>query len=96
MHSAKDLPTEIPSGLRLAGMTKRESPYDCVIFREKTAFSRLSRRRAYRHRQSAAERSRLLRLRPDLKNKNLGGNLDNPDKKLKNGKFDAIIAAVAG
>ena len=45
MHSAKDLPTEIPPGLRLAGITKRESPYDCIIFREKAAFSRLKKAR---------------------------------------------------
>ena len=95
VHSAKDLPTEIPSGLRLAGITKRESPYDCVIFREKTSFSRL-KKGALIGTGSPRRKSQLLRLRPDLKIKNLRGNLDTRIKKLENGEFDAIIAAVAG
>ena len=75
VHSAKDLPTKIPSGLRLAGITKRESPYDCIIFREKTAFSRL-KKGALIGTGSPRRKSQLLRLRPDLKIKNLRGNLD--------------------
>lgn len=95
VHSAKDLPTKIPPGLRLAGITKRESPYDCIIFREKTAFSRL-KKGAIIGTGSPRRKSQLLHLRPDLRIKNLRGNLDTRIKKLENGEFDAIIAAMAG
>ena len=95
VHSAKDLPTKIPPGLRLAGITKRESPYDCIIFREKTAFSRLEKG-AIIGTGSLRRKSQLLHFRPDLRIKNLRGNLDTRIKKLENGGFDAIVAAMAG
>jgi len=95
VHSLKDLPTKIPPGLRLAGITKRESPYDCIIFRKETAFSRLEKG-AIIGTGSLRRKSQLLNLRPDLKIKNLRGNLDTRIKKLKNGGFDAIVAAMAG
>lgn len=95
VHSLKDLPTKIPPGLRLAGTTKRESPYDCIIFREKTAFSRL-KKGAIVGTSSPRRKSQLLHLRPDIKIKNLRGNLDTRIKKLENGEFDAVVAAMAG
>lgn len=95
VHSAKDLPTKTPPGLNLAGITKRESPFDCIIFREKTSLSRL-KKGALIGTGSPRRMSQLLRFRPDLKIKNLRGNLDTRIEKLKKGEFDAIIAAYAG
>src|ERR1035441_9758690 len=31
VHSLKDLPTEMPSGLALAAIPTRESPYDAIV-----------------------------------------------------------------
>ena len=35
VHSLKDLPTNLPNGLKLGGITKREDPADALVVNKK-------------------------------------------------------------
>ncbi|HLD40883.1 MAG TPA: hydroxymethylbilane synthase [Candidatus Omnitrophota bacterium] len=95
IHSAKDLPSELPAGLKLAAVPKRESPADVLIAREKISLREI-KPRAVIGTSSPRRRAQLLNLRPDLSIKDLRGNLDTRIKKLETGEFTAIISALAG
>jgi hydroxymethylbilane synthase len=92
VHSLKDLPTELPAGLMLAGVPERESPFDAIVGRRldnlppgaKVGTSSL--RRAAQLRQ----------LRRDLVVESVRGNLDTRLRKLDEGRYDAIVLAAAG
>lgn len=95
VHSMKDLPTQAPAGLSIAAITRREDPRDCLISKEKIAIMKL-KKGASVGTSSLRRRAQLLRRRPDLKIKDLRGNLDTRMKKLTQGEFDAIVVARAG
>lgn len=94
VHSAKDLPIELPEGLELAGVPPRELPADAWIgaadsladVPEGTVVGTSSLRR----------RSQLLALRPDLEIRELHGNVDTRLRKLGAGDYDGIVLAIAG
>jgi hydroxymethylbilane synthase len=101
VHSMKDVPTELPEGLHIAVICKREDPRDAFISRirdsnfEFRKFTDLPR--GAKVGTSSLRRScQLLNIRPDLKIENLRGNLDTRIKKLSEGQFEAIIVAAAG
>ncbi|HIC10652.1 MAG TPA: hydroxymethylbilane synthase [Campylobacterales bacterium] len=95
VNSLKDMPFQIPEGLKLSAITKREDVRD-VLLSDKyddveslpfgTTIGTSSLRRTMQ----------LLALRPDLNIKPLRGNIDTRIEKLKKGEFDAIILASAG
>lgn len=101
VHSMKDVPTEFPSGLHLAVICEREDPRDAFISAIKdgqfriTSFNDLPRG-ARIGTSSLRRSSQLLNKRPDLKIEQLRGNLNTRIKRLDEGRFDAIILAVAG
>jgi hydroxymethylbilane synthase len=94
VHSAKDLPIEMPEGLTLAGVPPRELPADAWVgpgssledVAEGAAVGTSSLRR----------RSQLLAARPDLEIRPLRGNVDTRLRKLADGECDAIVLAAAG
>ena len=94
VHSAKDLPGEIPDGLALAGVPAREDPADAWIgdaaslldVPEGTRVGTASLRR----------RAQLLALRPDLEIVEIRGNVDTRLRKLADGEVDGIVLAAAG
>ncbi len=94
VHSAKDLPGEMTSGLVIAAVPNREDPRDAWIgpgtslddVPEGARVGTVSLRR----------RSQLLAIRPDLEPVVLEGNVDTRLRKLEAGEADAIILAVAG
>ncbi|NOY65090.1 MAG: hydroxymethylbilane synthase, partial [Nitrospirae bacterium] len=101
VHSMKDVPTVLPSGLHLKAICKREDPRDAFISRknekgfiignfhdipEGSVIGTSSLRRS----------CQLLNQRPDLKIVQLRGNVDTRLRKLDEGQFDAIILAAAG
>jgi hydroxymethylbilane synthase len=101
VHSMKDVPTEFPDGLHLAVICKREDPRDAFLSRMQSGkfkiqkFSSIPENSAIG--TSSLRRScQLLHVRPDLKIKQLRGNLDTRLRKLDEGLFDAIILAAAG
>ena len=94
VHSAKDLPGELPDGLRLAGVPRREDPADAFVgsassIDEIPAGARIGT-------SSLRRRAALLALRPDLEVAELRGNVDTRLKKLAAGDYEGIVLALAG
>ncbi|MDP2167029.1 MAG: hydroxymethylbilane synthase [Thermodesulfovibrionales bacterium] len=95
VHSMKDVPTDLPKGLHLGAILKREDPRDAFISKKAASFSSLPKGATVG--TSSLRRScQLLSIRPDLKITTLRGNLDTRLRKLEEGQFDAIILASAG
>ncbi len=93
VHSLKDLPTEIPTGLRFIAVTERDDPRDAVVARMKlTELPPGSRIGTDSLRRSV----QLAKYYPQLKICGLRGNVDTRLKKVASGELDGIILAVAG
>ena len=95
VHSMKDMPAEIPNGLCIGAIPKRETPQDVLISREGLLLSQL-KQNARIGTSSLRRTAQLLHARPDLVVLPLRGNLDTRLKKLETENFDAIILAAAG
>ncbi|MBW2573985.1 MAG: hydroxymethylbilane synthase [Deltaproteobacteria bacterium] len=95
VHSMKDMPAEIPDGLCIGAIPKRETPQDVLISREGLPLSQL-RQNARIGTSSLRRTAQLLHARPDLVVLPLRGNLDTRLKKLETENLDAIILAAAG
>jgi len=95
VHSVKDVPTDLPEGLHLSAITKREDPRDVLISREKTLLKSLPQG-AKIGTGSLRRQAQLLHFRDDLNFIPLRGNLDTRLKKLETMNLDGIILAYAG
>lgn len=95
VHSMKDLPTEIPRGLMIGAVTKREDACDVLVSATGYTVKTLPRG-AKIGTSSLRRRAQILSLRPDIEPIDLRGNLDTRLKKLGSGLYDAIILAYAG
>jgi hydroxymethylbilane synthase len=95
VHSLKDVPTVMPDGLVLAAITEREDVRDAMLSEKYTDLENLPEG-ATVGTSSLRRRMHLARIRPDLKIKDLRGNVDTRIRKLKEGAYDAIILAAAG
>jgi hydroxymethylbilane synthase len=107
VHSAKDVPAEMPEGLVIASVPKREDPADVWIgdLAQNSDISRVTRQGASLDEvpegarvgtASLRRRAQLLAARPDLQVGELHGNVDTRLRKLGEGEFDAIVLAAAG
>ncbi|MBX2975133.1 MAG: hydroxymethylbilane synthase [Ignavibacteriaceae bacterium] len=96
VHSLKDLQTDIPSGLKLAAVTKRHDVEDVLIARKKGTTIASLREGATVATGSLRRRSQLLHLRPDLNVVDLRGNVPTRIEKFLSSDWDAIILARAG
>jgi hydroxymethylbilane synthase len=95
VHSIKDVPTELPEGLHLSAITKREDPRDAFISREGLSLKDLPGG-AKIGTSSLRRQAQLLHFRSDLRLIPLRGNLDTRLKKLKTLGLDGIVLATAG
>jgi hydroxymethylbilane synthase len=95
VHSLKDVPTEFVDGLVLGVITKREDVSDALLSEKYDSIDALPEG-AVVGTTSLRRRMQILALRPDLKIKNLRGNVNTRIAKLKAGEYDAIILASAG
>jgi hydroxymethylbilane synthase len=95
VHSLKDLPTALPSGLHLAAITEREEVRDAFVSNRFKGLNHLSRG-ARIGTSSLRRQSQLLYSRKDLEILNLRGNLDTRLRKLDMEQYDAIVLACAG
>src|SRR6202008_4448374 len=93
VHSAKDVPGELPKGLRIVGVPERADPRDALCGAQ--SLSELAEGAAVGT-ASVRRRSALLALRPDLRIHELRGNVDTRLRRLADGAFDAIVLAQAG
>ena len=98
VHSLKDLPTNLPTGLTLGCITKREDPSDALVVNKKNDCFKLESLPPGSLVGTSSLR-RLAQLRynfPHLKFKDIRGNVITRIEKLDNGEFDCIILAAAG
>jgi hydroxymethylbilane synthase len=95
VHSLKDLPGELPAGLVLASVPVREDPRDVLISHPAVPFARLPRG-ARIGTSSPRRKAQLLSARPDLAISDARGNVDTRIRRLKEGRWDAIVLARAG
>ena len=94
-HSIKDVPMDFPEGLFLSTILEREEPCDAFVSNEHSSIQSLPEGSVVGT-CSLRRRSQLLSKRPDLKIKDLRGNVNSRLEKLDNGDYDAIILACAG
>jgi hydroxymethylbilane synthase len=93
VHSAKDVPAELAEGLELAAIPAREDPRDAICgaggLAELPGGARIG--------TSSLRRAAQLRsLRDDLDVVDARGNVDTRLRKLAEGRFDALVLALAG
>jgi len=95
VHSLKDVPTYIPEGLELCAITTRQDQSDVFLSHTYASLDDLPEG-AVVGTTSLRRRMQLLEQRPDLKVKDLRGNVNTRLRKLKEGQYDAIILAYIG
>lgn len=94
VHSAKDLPTQMPEELMIAAVPAREEAADAWIgvggsLEDVPEGARVGT-------ASLRRRAQLLAARPDLRVEELHGNVDTRLRRLAEGELDGIVLAVAG
>ncbi len=94
VHSLKDVPTSLPAGLVLSAILERADARDALV----SSGPRLAELRAGATVGTTSLRRRALigSLRPDLTLQDLRGNVDTRLRRLREGRFDAILLAMAG
>ncbi len=94
VHSLKDVPTALPPGLVLSAFLERADPRDALISSGPT----LAELGAGATVGTTSLRRRALigATRPDLVLRDLRGNVDTRLSRLREGRFDAIVLAMAG
>ncbi len=95
VHSLKDVPTYIPDGLELVAVTARQDQSDVFLSHKYVSLDELPEGSVVGT-TSLRRRMQLLKKRPDLKVKDLRGNVNTRLRKLKEGQYDAIILAFIG
>ena len=95
VHSMKDVPTEMPEGLTIAAIGKREDVRDALLSSSGATLASLPSG-ARVGTSSLRRQSQLLYARRDLRVLELRGNVDTRIEKLKRGDYDAIVLAKAG
>jgi len=95
VHSLKDVPTYIPDGLELVAVTQRQDQSDVFLSHKYATLDDLPQG-AVVGTTSLRRRMQLLQKRPDLKVKDLRGNVNTRLRKLSEGQYDAIILAWIG
>ncbi|MDJ0762261.1 MAG: hydroxymethylbilane synthase [Myxococcota bacterium] len=103
VHSGKDVPTELPHGLALAGFLKRHSPLDVLVTPSGSNMDKSLIKSLFEldpgariGTSSVRRRAFIANLRPDLRILDLRGNVDTRLKKLDQGLYDGIVLAEAG
>jgi hydroxymethylbilane synthase len=95
VHSMKDVPMEFPQGLGLHVICEREDPTDAFVSNNYTDLSQLPDNAVVG--SSSLRRQTQIRAQyPNLKIKDLRGNVNTRLDKLDNGEYDALILASAG
>lgn len=95
VHSMKDMPTELPAGLMVAAVPKREDARDVLVTRDMRTFRDL-RLRARIATGSLRRKAQLLHWRRDLTVVPIRGNIDTRLRKLDEDEADALVVAAAG
>jgi hydroxymethylbilane synthase len=95
VHSMKDLPTDLPSGIDIAAILPRADVRDAFVSPKGRSLLDLPKG-ARVGTSSLRRQAQVRRLRPDLRVVDLRGNVETRLKKLANGAADATLLALAG
>ncbi|WP_298067114.1 hydroxymethylbilane synthase [uncultured Mailhella sp.] len=95
VHSMKDVPMILPEGLVLGAVPEREICTDLFLSEKYAALHSLPRG-AVVGTSSLRRQAQVLALRPDLQVTMLRGNVETRLRKMKEGRYDAVILASAG
>ncbi|MFT7625195.1 MAG: hydroxymethylbilane synthase [Myxococcota bacterium] len=99
VHSMKDMPSDLPMGLRIASIPEREDPRDVLIPHD-TSVRSLDElpQGSLVATGSTRRQAQLARLRPDLRFTGMRGNVDTRLRKVRAGEggIDATVLAAAG
>ena len=100
VHSLKDLPTELPAGLKLGATPKREDVRDVLIYKNDAGFSGglpQVREGGLIGTSSTRREAQMRAVRPDLRFDEIRGNVPTRLEKLaENDDLDGTILAAAG
>jgi hydroxymethylbilane synthase len=101
VHSAKDMPAELPGGLTIAATLPREDPRDVFVLPAGDppgdVAESLAKRSSLRIGTSSIRRTAQLRPRfPSATFVPIRGNVDTRLRKLDGGEYDALVLAAAG
>jgi len=94
VHSLKDVPTALPEGLELCAVLERADPRDAVLSSGPRLLDLPPG--ATVGTTSLRRQAQLRALRADLVLADLRGNVDTRIRRLREGRFDAILLAMAG
>jgi len=95
VHSLKDVPSDVPDGLLLAAVPRREDPSDVLVSHPSRRFAELPAG-AKVGTSSPRRRAQILAARADLDVLEARGNVDTRLRRVSEGRFDAIVLARAG
>ncbi|HEY5427268.1 MAG TPA: hydroxymethylbilane synthase, partial [Candidatus Tumulicola sp.] len=95
VHSCKDLPSDLAADMRIAAISQREDPRDAFCSERYPTFESLPAG-AIVGTSSPRRKLHLQALRPDLVYEDIRGNVDTRLRKLADGRYDAIVLAMAG
>jgi hydroxymethylbilane synthase len=95
VHSMKDVPVDLPAGLAISAVLKREDPRDVFVSNVARTLADLPKG-AVLGTSSVRREAQVRRARPDLKCILLRGNVDTRLRKLDDGEMDAMLLALAG
>jgi len=95
VHSLKDMPTELPPGLRIGAVLPREDARDVLISGVGPSLDSLPKGSVVGT-SSLGRQAQLLSYRPGLTVRDIRGNVDTRLRKLHDRQYDALILAAAG
>jgi hydroxymethylbilane synthase len=95
VHSMKDVPVELPPGLHLAVIMRREDPRDAFVSNRFGSVDELPEGSVVGT-ASLRRECQLRAHRPDLRIEPLRGNVNTRLARLDEGRFDAIVLASSG
>jgi hydroxymethylbilane synthase len=95
VHSAKDLAAGLPDGLEIAAVTEREDPRDCLVSALGLPLTALPRG-AVIGTGSLRRKMQLLRRNAGLRIEEMHGNVETRLRKMREGRCDAVVLALAG
>ncbi len=93
VHSAKDVPGQLPEGLELVAVPARGDPRDAICGARSLAEVATGARVGT---SSLRRRAQLGAVREDIEVVEIRGNVDTRLRKLKDGECDALVLALAG
>ena len=96
VHSLKDVPMDLPAGLRAGRVLRARGPARCLRVAPLCQLWTPCRRAPWSAPRACAGSRSCSALRPDLRIEPLRGNLDTRLRKLDEGGYDAIVLAAAG